>query len=281
MSVILAALDSSSAARAVLETAVRIGQLTGADVKAVHIHAGLPESDETPVALAERSGVPVEVLEDPVESSLIAAMAAPGVIAAVIGARATPSGRRPVGLTARSILEQADKPVVVVAPEAVSPGAIRRLLVPLEGTEMSSQPVLERLMPLLVADVELVVLHVFTDATMPVMLDRPEYDMKILGDEFLTRNCSLASQVELRTGPIATRVAEVSEEHRADLIVLSWSQDTSSERARVVREVLGASVLPVLLLPAKPLDINETVVGSSSPEGTRQGPSRAKPRSTG
>jgi hypothetical protein len=65
-------------------------------------------------------------------------------------------------------------------------------------------------------------------------------------------------------------VAEVSEEHRADLIVLSWSQDTSPERARVVREVLGASVLPVLLLPNTPLDINETVVVSSSQEGTRR-----------
>jgi len=65
-------------------------------------------------------------------------------------------------------------------------------------------------------------------------------------------------------------VAEVSEEHRADLIVLSWSQDTSPERARVVSEVLGASVLPVLLLPNTPLDINETVVVSSSQEGTRR-----------
>jgi len=70
------------------------------------------------------------------------------------------------------ILEQTDKPVVVMAPEAISPGVIRRLLLPLEGTEMSSQPVLARLLPLLVADIELVVLHVFTDATLPVMLDR-------------------------------------------------------------------------------------------------------------
>ena len=35
----------------------------------------------------------------------------------------------------------------------------------------------------------------------------------------------------------------------ADLVVLSWSRDTSAGRATVVREVLGASALPVLLLP--------------------------------
>lgn len=159
---------------------------------------------------------------------------------------------------------------MVVAPEAISPGVIRRLLLPLEGTEMSSQPVLERLLPLLVADIELVVLHIFTDATLPVMLDRPGRDLKISGREILTRHCPPANQVELRTGSVATWVAEVSEEHRANLIVLSWSQDTSPERARVVREVLGASVLPVLLPPNTPLDINETVVVSSSQGGTRR-----------
>lgn len=79
--------------------------------------------------------------------------------------------------------------MVVVAPAAISPGVIRRLLLPLEGTEISSQPVLERLLPLLVADIELVVLHVFTDATLPVMLDRPGRDLEISGREFLTRHC--------------------------------------------------------------------------------------------
>jgi len=48
-------------------------------------------------------------------------------------------------------------------------------------------------------------------------------------------------------------VAEVSAEHGADLIVLSWSQDSSAGRAQVVREVLRASTLPVMLLPSREL----------------------------
>jgi hypothetical protein len=60
--------------------------------------------------------------------------------------------------------------------------------------------------------------------------------------------------------PVATRVAEVSTEHSADLVVLSWSQDSSPGRARAVREVLGASALPVLLLPVEPSDVDDPVV---------------------
>jgi nucleotide-binding universal stress UspA family protein len=267
MSIVLAALDTSAAARAVLETAVRIGQLTGADVEAIHVHAGPPESVDTPEPLTEvagRSEVPLRLIEGPVEPSLIAAMTAPEVLAAVIGARATPDGHRLMGRTARTLLEQADKPVVVVPPDATALGVMRRLLVPLEGTDVSSRPVLERLLPLLSADIELVVLHVFNETTLPAMLDRPYRDLDLLGKEFLTRHCPSAELIELRTGPVATRVTEVSEEHRSDLIVLSWSQNLSPERAHVVRNVLGASVLPVLLLPIAPSDIDEADAVSSA-----------------
>ena len=249
MTTILAALDTSAAARPVLETAVRIGEMMGVGVEAVHVADG---PTETPEALARRAGVPLRLLEGPVDETVLAAVGAPGVRTVVIGARATPGGRRPVGHTARHVLHHAPTPVVVVPPEMVAPGAFRRLLVPLEGTEASSRPVLEHLCPLLVADVDLVVLHVFTDATLPSMLDRPGYDLKILGREFLARHCPDATHVELRPGPVGRRVIEVAEEHGADLVVLSWSQDSGSDRARVVREVLGSSPLPVMLLPLVP-----------------------------
>jgi len=266
MSIILAALDTSTAARPVMETAIRIGQLTGADVQAVHVRAGPRESVEAPETLAALSELPFKVLEGPVEPALLAAAGAPDVIAVVIGARGTPDGGHPVGHTARHILENTEKPVVVVPPEAVSPRPIQRLLVPLEGTEVSSRTVLERMFPLLVADVELVVIHVFTDTTLPTMLDRPGRDLEILGKEFLTRHFPHSSDIEFRTGSVATRVSEVSGEHDTDLIVLSWSQNPEPERARVVREVLGGSALPVLLLPDSPYSVDDPVKSSSRPE---------------
>jgi nucleotide-binding universal stress UspA family protein len=155
MNIVLAALDTTAAARPVLETALRIGQLTGSDVQAVHVRGSRLESIETPESLAARSEVPFRVLEGPVESALLAEFGAAEVLAAVIGARATPGGRRPVGRTARHLLEHTDKPVVIVPPDAIVPSSFRRILVPLEGTEASSEPILGRLWPLLVADVEL------------------------------------------------------------------------------------------------------------------------------
>jgi len=254
MSIVLAALDTTAAARTVLDTALGIGQLTGSNVEAVHVRLGQLDSIETPELLAARSKVPFRLLEGPVEPALLDALSATEVLVAIIGARATPGGRRPVGHTARHILEHTDKPVVIVPPDAIAPNSFRRILVPLEGTEASSQPVLERLLPLLVADVELVVLHVFTDVTLPTMLDHPMRDLQLLGREFLTRHFPQATDIELRPGPVAVQVAEVAGEHGTDLVVMSWSQDSSAGRARVVREVLGASSVPVLLLPSRPLE---------------------------
>jgi hypothetical protein len=44
----------------------------------------------------------------------------------------------------------------------------------------------------------------------------------------------------------------VAAEEDVDLVVLSWSQDTSSGHATVIRDVLGGSRLPVMLLPVRP-----------------------------
>jgi nucleotide-binding universal stress UspA family protein len=249
MSIVLAAVDATPAAKAVLDTAIQIGRLTGTDVEALNVRERPFESIETLKSLAARVKVPFRVLEGSVKPVLLEALGASDVNVAVVGARATSGGRRPVGRTAAHIIEHLDKPVVLVPPEVEAPISIRRILVPLEGAETSSRSVREQLRPFLVAEAELIVLHVFTEATLPTMLDRPFRDLEILGKEFLIRHHPHASHIELRLGPVAERVAEVSAEHGADLIVLSWSQDATPGRAMVIREVLGASTLPVMLLP--------------------------------
>jgi nucleotide-binding universal stress UspA family protein len=272
MSIVLAALDTTFVARAVLGTAARFGQLAQADVEAVFVHNGPLEPWRSPEPLAASAGLPFHLLEGPVEPSLLAVLGPQEVIAAVIGARATPGGRRPVGHTALHVLEHTQKPVVVVPPEglAVAPGPFRRLLVPLEGTEASSRAVLERLRPLLATDVELVVLHVFTDNTRPAMLDHPERDLEILGKEFLVRHYPQPVRIELCAGPIAKKVVEASRDHAADLIVLSWAQDSSPGRARIIREALGNSPVPVLLLPVTPTEEeNSLEISSRTRDGRR------------
>lgn len=245
---VIAAIDSTAAARPVIETALGLGRLTGTAVEAVHVADGTPS---TPEELARRHDVPLRHLEGPVEPALLRAVAAPDVVAAVIGARASPGDERPTGHTALQVLEGTMKPIVVVAPEAIdgTAHALHRLLLPLEGNEASSRPVVERLLPLLADEVELVVLHVFTPATTPRFLDRPSRDLELLSDEFLTRYCPAATHIELRTGAVAQRVEEVCADEEADLIVLSWSQTMDAGHAAVVRNVLVHAQVPVLLLP--------------------------------
>jgi nucleotide-binding universal stress UspA family protein len=244
---VLAALDAGAAARPVVETALGLGRLMDAGVRALHVGDRAAGALE---ALTRQSCIPLRTVPGQVETAILRAAADPETLAAVLGARATPGGRRPAGATALQIMQRSDKPVVVVPPEAVgiSPRPFRRLLVPLDGTEAAARPVVERLCPLVAEQVEYLVLHVFTSTTVPRFLDRPG-DLELLGHEFLARNCPQASRILWRTGPVSARVIEVCGELAADMVVLSWSGDRSADHAPVVHEVLGCSSVPVLVLP--------------------------------
>ena len=270
---VLAASTPSPAARAVMETALRHRRAHG---RRGGGRPRRPPRHRDPPTLAARHDIPLRLLPPPIEAALLGAVAAPGVVAAVVGARATPGGRRPTGHTALAVMQQTSKPTVVVPPDAVgvSPRPFRRLLVPLEGSEESSRPVVDRLCPLIVTKVELVVLHVFTPETVPRVLDRPGRDLELLGDEFLTRHCPYASRIEWRTGPVGARVTEAYDQHDADLVVLSWSQDSSVGHANVVRDVLTALDHPRAPPPrrARRVGVSETPRGKGpAPSGRPHG----------
>jgi len=248
MTIVLAALDSSAAARPVLDTAIGLAAVTGAAAHAVHVREN---ATTTPEALAAQRNIPFREVSGPVHEALLSEFRADDVIVGVLGARGTPTGRRPVGRTAMRVLADVAKPVAVVPPDAVrvSTTAPRRLLVPLEGTAESSEPVAQQLVPLLVPGVELVVVHVFTTSTAPTMIDHPDWGLEAWRSEFLARHCPEAAVIDLRTGSVGGRIIEAAADAGAQLIVLSWSQDVSPGRAAVVRTILEHSTLPVLLLP--------------------------------
>ncbi len=248
MSIVLAALDATESGPRVLEVALALGEMTGATVEAVHAEDG---TTAVPKALAASSGVPFVLLGPHVASAVLGALDAPDVIAAVLGASDGLGGQRLAGRETMKILERANKPIVLV-PVGVAAGTsrpYRRLLVPLEGTEQSSRAVLKHLFPVLRDDVELRALHVFTQNTMPRILDHPGRDMELIGDEFLARNLPPAASVDMRVGPVGLRVAEACAERAADLVVLSWAQDGSAGHAVVIRDVLAHCAIPVLFLP--------------------------------
>lgn len=248
MSTVLAALDGGTCDQVVLDTAFGIGALTGSVVEAVHV---ADASGDSPEALARRNGVALRELSGSVEDALLAALAVTDVVGAVLGTRGQTDETRSVGRTALRVLEAANKPVVVVPPDtlAASSGVFRRLLVPLEGTEASSLAVVRDMSVSLVGEIEMVVLHVFTYASCPRILDHPTRDVEMIGGEFLARHCPVAEHIEMRVGEVGAQVAEVRAEREADLVMLSWSQSTSEGRAAVVRDVLAHSLVPVVLVP--------------------------------
>jgi nucleotide-binding universal stress UspA family protein len=246
--VVVVALDRDDSPSSVLGTGVKFAEMIGAEAEALHAGTALPP---TLCTLARRSGVALRRIDGPADRALVAELQRPEVRAIVVGAGLERSGHHPVGPTTRYVAERSPKFVVIVpvAPR-VPEGPLRRLLVPLEGTESSSRPILEALLPLLVTGAEVEVLHVFTQETLPRMLDHPVRDFELIGREFLAKHCPGASRILLRAGPVADRVREVCEEGPCDMIVLSWSQVSAEGRARVVRDVLRTSAIPVLLLPA-------------------------------
>ena len=168
---VLACVDPGAAARAVVETARGIGSLMGADVEAVHVGRHASETLQT---LAARHDVPLRLLPPPTEAALLGAVAAPGVVAAVVGAR--DARRAPPDRTHRPGRDPTDQQTDgrgSTRRRRWAPRPFRRLLVPLEGSEESSRPVVDHLCPLIVGEVELVVLHVFTPDTVPRVLTGP------------------------------------------------------------------------------------------------------------
>lgn len=246
MPTVLVAVDGSPAARPVLETGSAVARMAGAHARAVHVRE---HGSPGPRALARRLGVPLDVVEGPVASRLLAALGATDVVLGVVGARATPGGARPVGGTALQLLEHSATPLVIVPPDArPTDGVVHRILVPLEGSSPSSATVIDALLPLLAQPIDLVVLHVVGPRP-PLVLDHARWDMDLWKDEFLARHCPPAARLRVTTGAVGAGVRRVARREDVDLVALTWGQDVAPDRAAVVRDVLSHTRVPVLLLP--------------------------------
>lgn len=249
MTRVLAALDDSATAQPVLATASAVARLLGAELEAVHVRtdgAGVARS------VADTAGLALVELEGPVVETLVEAASQADVALAVLGARATPGGARPAGTTAVGVVTSLAKPVVLVPPETPHPGRLRRILVPLEGTASTS------LVPRSVIELtsegslEVVVLHVLDEASLPAFTDQPQHEAEAWAREFLQRYCPFGVddvRLEMRVGRTDELVPKVGQELDADMIALGWSRTLAPHRAPVVQAALERGHLPVLLIP--------------------------------
>jgi nucleotide-binding universal stress UspA family protein len=249
MTLTLAAIDTSSAARPVLRAAAMMARTLGTEIRAIHV---LEQAHGDAVALAEHAGVVIEVVDgDPVER-IVEASADAAVRLVVVGARRHHAGRRPAGHVAAAVMTRVHKPVLVVPPNAHVPaaGVFERVLLPLEGTIDSTDAVAGPLRALAGAGAQITVVHVFRPGTLPRFWDHAGHAHQSFGAEFLAHWCEHPlAHLRLRSGDVAGAALDVATREGAQLIVLGWSQDLTGSRARVVNEVLSRSETPVLLAP--------------------------------
>jgi nucleotide-binding universal stress UspA family protein len=246
---LLAAIDESAAARAVLVVARGLAPMYRARVDVLHVAEG---AEAAAAAAAAAAGLGLRVLEGPVLDVLRDAVAEPGVAGLVLGARGTPEGRRPVGSTALALITSARRPLVVVPPDVGEPFSPDRILVPLNGTLASAGALAETVELACRCQAEVVLLHVHHEALMPAFSDQPQHEVPAFAREFLRRYCPRSLddvRLELRIGDPREHVLAVAAETGADLVALGWSQQLGEGRAAVVRETLASSPIPILLVP--------------------------------
>jgi nucleotide-binding universal stress UspA family protein len=249
MSVLLAAIDASPCAQAVLAAARPLAELFGARPVALHVREG---EQERAREAAQAAGIELRMAEGSAVETIVREGSDSEVVALALGARGSDSGPLPAGRAALSVIAAIDKPLAVIPPGYGPSKRIDRVLVPLEGSAADSQAaaavaVLARRYG---ASVE--VLHVHEPEQAPPFVDQPHHAGSAWESEFLARFLDIpgaAPAVRRRVGAVGENVAAVADEIGADLIVLAWSQVLAGGRAPVVREVLARSAAPVLLVP--------------------------------
>lgn len=247
---VIAAIDTSPTARPVLEVAPAIARLFDARAEALHVDEG---ESRTALAAAEAAGLPLAVVSAPTVERLVAAGRSDDVAALVLGARGAPGDGRPAGHTALELITRLAKPIVVVPTDTPVPFRLRRALVPLDGTQATAAALDETIRLTRRAEIELLVLHVYDEDSLPLFTDQPQHELASFGREFLARCCSACAPdeltFELRVGDPAEHCLGLAAEREVDLIALAWARALSGGRAAVVRELLARSRVPVLLIP--------------------------------
>jgi nucleotide-binding universal stress UspA family protein len=209
----------------VMQTAAMAGEIIRADVRRVSLAQGTPAG--------------------PAAARLLRALREPGAVLGVL------ASEQPSRSFWQRIVSSCAKPVIVVPPAARGqrPG-IRRVLLPLDGTPESARAVAEAVGQFATAGVDLVALHVFNEATVPMFWDQPAHAHRAWAEEFLARNCVRSgARLELRTGVTGEHIVDVAARERADMIVLGWSRQLDPGRARTVRHTVLSAAVPILLVP--------------------------------
>ena len=244
MSTILAAVDDTLAARAVLATTCAIQHVLQRDAYALHVG----EPSERVAEYAGEFGIPLTVVPGHPVSMIIEVSEPSDVMLVALALHGLP-GRHEAGQTALSVAAQLAKPVLVVPPEEPVRDTVRRILLPLDGTRGVSAGVRSLIATCQAAGIEVIAVHIFDAHTVPRFHDGPQ-DAAVWREEFLAQHCAEPG-VRLRTspGPTAPALLRIADADDVDVIALGWRQNLAPARAQIVRQLLAHSHRPIALVP--------------------------------
>lgn len=247
-STVVAFVGNDEAADAVAGVAVALAALLEADVEAVHVGRA---AEHTESAVASR-GLTLHTLSGDATERIVERMSLPDVVAGVVGARRAPEAARPAGHVALGAIARVGKLLAVVPPDAriAKPERLRRVLLPLDGTETASEAVSELAGWCADRGVEMVVVHVLHTDTFPAFWDQAPHEAEAWSREFLARFCDREADLRLRSGVPKDQIRTVADEEDVDAVALSWSQVLAPGRAEVVVLMLSTTSVPLLLVPA-------------------------------
>ncbi len=268
---VLLPLDGSIQATAALPVARGFAELLHATVAALHV----TDDALAGTALVERMKLSCEDARGLVIESR------PGAAAAVIIQEAaerhaamivmcpqirTDLKSRALGSVAAAVLRGAPCPVVLVPPaRGRKVWALRRLLVPHDGTPTNAATIGPATDFASIAAAELVVLHV-ADGKRPTepgtlvsprYVDQPQHGWPAWTQEFLDRLRAVGGardEVEIRLAVAQGEAGEaiVDFARQSDLIVLGWRGVLEPDRARTMRRVIRDTLCPVIVLRLNP-----------------------------
>jgi nucleotide-binding universal stress UspA family protein len=245
MSTVLAAIDNSGQARAVLAVARAVADALHLEVAAVHV---TENGHETATASAAAAGVPLRILSgDPVRQ-LVAAASAAEVQVVVLGLRDHPAGPRPGGHTALAVAEGTDTPVVVVPPEVDVVVPITTVLVGVAGDPRETVALQRSVELARGTGLEVVVVHV--DEEVPQFTDQVQHEVDAYAGEFVARRGRelRGIRLELRVGVAVDEILAAVDAERPGLVAVGWPRAVPADHGDVAREILAHCRVPVLLV---------------------------------
>lgn len=272
---LLVPLDGSLHATAALPVARGLAELRNATLAVLYV----TDDVLTPAALVDRMKISVDDVRGLMVEERTGAAAA--VIVREAAERRTAlivmcthtrleDMPRTFGTVAEAVLRTAPCPVVLVPPiRGRRPWALRRLLLPHDGTPTSAAAIGPAADLAAQAAAELVVLHVATPGAerpteagtlvSPRYVDQPHHEWPAWAREFLDRVHGLrpaTNRAKIRLavvdGEPGAAIVDFARQDASDLIALAWRGSLEPERARTMRRVIRDTVCPVIVFRVPP-----------------------------